>query len=505
MSAPQARFAPVAAQPAAAQPAGGVARGGSLGPTPTRRTGYSVRAARLRAAPARRRVGGVETLVSTAHKLLLLWRSLWLARRGEARLRRFQERRLREVLADAWANVPLYRELWDAAGVDPGCFRTLDDLRRFPVVEKDAIRDRFPEGCVRRGTRLERCRIQQTSGSSGRCMEIALSLACDDMRNVMSQRVYGWHGFRFWRKAAYLFPYRLPFENNLGIYRNVWIDASQPPERIVDALEAARPVVLAATPSDLLDLLEHLPAGRGLHGIGLRALCLHSEPVSSDERGFFESAFGCPVRINYYCNEIWAIAAECEHGRLHQFMDNVVLELVDECGEPVPDGTPGHVVVTGLGNRVQPFIRYRLGDVAVRRPGAGCPCGRGMPVLERLEGRDDDVFLHPDGRRVHPSKLTVAAKSPCFAWPGLQVFRDYRIVQEAPDGLVLQVVPGREHEPFWECARQGARNLETLLAPGVRVRLQVQDALAEMPGGKRKIFVRALGPDARQKEGGTQC
>jgi phenylacetate-CoA ligase len=459
-----------------------------------------VQAARLRPAPLRRQVGILETLLSTGHKLLLLWRSLWLARQGEMLLRRIQERRLRAVLRDAWERVPLYRELWEAAGVRPEAFRSLADLRLFPVVEKDMIRDRFPEGCLRRGTRLERCRIQQTSGSSGRCMEIALSLACDDVRNVMSQRVYGWHGFRFWRKAAYLFPYRLPFENNLGIYRNVWIDASRPPERIAEELEAVRPVVLAATPSDLLDLLAHLPAGRDLRRIGLRALCLHSEPVSPDEQALFERAFGCPVRINYYCNEVWAIAAECEHGRLHQFMDNVVLELLGEDGEPVPDGTPGHVVVTSLGNRVQPFIRYRLGDVAVRRPGAGCPCGRGMPVLERLEGRDDDVFVHPGGRRVHPSKLTVAAKSPCFAWPGLQVFRDYRIVQEGPQDLVLQLVPGRDREPFWACAREGARNLEELLAPGVRVRLQVQDALAEMPGGKRKIFVRAAGPVAAQGE-----
>lgn len=470
---------------------------GSAPPT-SDRLGYAARA--RREAAGARRVGPLEVATSTAQKLFALWGAMARARAGEERLARYQLRRLRRVVRDAEAHVPLYRERFRAAGVRADQLRRLEDLARFPILDKDDVRDRFPDGCLRAGTRLERCRIQQTSGSSGRCMEIALSLRCDDMRNVMSQRVYGWHGFRWHTRVAYLFPYRLPFENNLGIYRNVFVDAGALPERIVDRIEAIRPVVLAATPSDVLDLLEGVPSSRDLRRLGLRALCLHSEPVSPDERAWFEERFGCPVRINYYCNEVWAIAAECEHGRLHQFSDNVVLELLDEEDRPVPDGTPGHVVVTGLHNRVQPFIRYRLGDLAVRSPERGCPCGRALPVLDRLEGRDDDVFLHPDGRRIHPSRITVAVKSPCFRHPGRQVFRDYQIVQDAPDHVTIRLVPGRDAEPFHRCAREGARNLERLLAPGVHVTLQIRDRLEPGAGGKRKIFECALG-----REGGSRC
>lgn len=466
-----------------------------------RRPGYAARQRARRAPlPDTRRVGRAEVALSTAHKLVALWSSLARDRAGERRLARHRLRRLRTLLADAEAHVPLYRERWARAGVRARDLERVEDLVRFPIVEKDDVRDRFPEGCLREGTRLERCRIQQTSGSSGRCMEIALSLRCDDMRNIMSRRVYGWHGFRWHNRAAYLFPYRLPFRNNLGIYRNAFLDASRPPETLVDELERLRPVVLAATPSDVLDLLEGVPEGRDLRRIGLRALCLHSEPLAPDERAWFEARFGCPVRTNYYCNEVWAIAAECEHGRLHEFSDHVVLELVDDAGRPVPDGTPGHVIVTGLDNRVQPFIRYRLGDLAVRSPERGCPCGRSFPVLERIEGRDDDVFLHPDGRKVHPSRITVAVKSPCFRHPGLQVFRDYQVVQDAADHVTVRLVPGRDAEPFHRCAREGARNLERLLAPGVTVSLQVVDALDPGAGGKRKIFECAI-----PREGDAPC
>jgi WD40 repeat protein/phenylacetate-coenzyme A ligase PaaK-like adenylate-forming protein len=452
--------------------------------------GYAARAG-VRAV-GRREVSRSEVVASTARKLATLWGAQLRARGSGEALRRHQLRRLRRVLAHAFAEVPLYREKFDAAGVHPSALRSLADLARFPILEKDEMRDAFPDRALARGTQLSRCRIQQTSGSSGRCMEIALSLRCDDARNVYSQRIYGWHGFRWWRSAAYLFPYRLPFENNLGLYRNVWLDAKQPADRVIDELARVRPVVLAATPSDVLELLEGMTPGRDLGGLGLRALCLHSEPVSPDERAHFEALFGCPVRTNYYCNEVWAIAAECEHGRLHEFSDNAVLELLDAEGRPVPDGTPGEVVVTGLDNFVQPFIRYRLGDVAVRSKRQGCLCGRALPVLERIEGRDDDVFVHPDGRRIHPSKITVAAKSPCFAYPGLQVFRDYQIAQTAPDRVVLRVVAGRDRALFAECAKEGVANLERLLAPGVRVDLETPARLPIGAGGKRKIFAREI-------------
>lgn len=455
--------------------------------------GYAARAP-MRGAVSRRKVSPLGVAVSTVRKLTGLWAALLRARSGAATLRRYQERRLRRLLERAYAEVPLYRAKFDAAGVHPRDFRSLEDLRRFPILEKDEVRDGYPAGVVAHGTDLRRCRIQQTSGSSGRCMEIALSMRDDDARNVYSQRIYGWHGFRWWRTTAYLFPYPLPFENNLGLYRNAWLDAKQPADRVIDQLAALRPVVLAATPSDVLELLEGMTPGRDLTGLGLRALCLHSEPVSQDERAHFEAVFGCPVRTNYYCNEVWAIAAECEHGRLHEFSDNVVLELLDADGRPVPPGTPGEVVVSGLNGFAQPFIRYRLGDVAVRSTRQGCRCGRALPVLERIEGRDDDVFVHPDGRRIHPSKITVAAKSPCFAYPGLQVFRDYQIAQTAPDRVVLRVVAGRDRAPFAECAKQGVANLEQLLAPGVRVDLETPARLPAGAGGKRKIFSRELAP-----------
>jgi phenylacetate-CoA ligase len=436
-------------------------------------------------------------IVSTVNKLRLLPLTVHRLHLSREALLEVQLRKLRRVLERAHRSVPLYRERFEKAGVVPSDLETIGDLARFPITEKDHIRDAFPNACVARGTDLSACRIQQTSGSSGECVEIALDPWSDDQRALFTQRVYGLQGFTFWRRMAYLFPYELPLRRNLGLYRNRHISTQVPAPRIVQELRAFRPHLLAATPSDLFDLLSAVDDDLG--GLGLRAVCVHSEPISVDERRHVERRFGCRVATNYYCNEVWAIAAECRAGALHQFPDNVVLEVIDDADRPVPAGEPGHVLVTSLHNYVQPFIRYRLGDRAAWDPSPDpCACGLALPRLRALEGRDDDYVECPDGRRVHPSKLTVAVKSPCFAHPGAQIYRDYRITQDGPAHVTVQIVPGRDREPLAACTSASRANLLRELGAPFDVELRLVASLARGSGGKRKIVERAF------NEGGSR-
>jgi phenylacetate-CoA ligase len=437
------------------------------------------------------------TALSTLNKLRLLPLTKWRQRLDPQSLSRVQLRLLQRTMQHAYRDVPLYRDRWDKVGAHPDQLRSLEDLRRFPIMEKDDIRDAFPTGAVARGTDLARCRIQQTSGSSGQCMEIALDRRSDDARTLFTQRIYGMQGFTFWRRMAYLFPYPLPLQNNLRLYQNRHIDSNLPANEIVDALLEFRPHLLAATPSDLFDLCDAFDGD--LRQLGLMAVCVHSEPMSQDERGHLAERFGCRIATNYYCNEVWAIGGECRAGTLHQFPDSVVLEIVDDDGDPLPAGQSGQVIVTSLHNYVQPFIRYRLGDMAAwRADGGRCDCGLELPAIRLIEGRDDDYLVYPDGTRIHPSKITVAVKSPCFRHPGRQVFRDYRITQDGPTHVTVRIVPGRDRELFEECARQGVENLGSLLGSTFTVALETPAALERGSGGKRKIMERLFIPSGGQ-------
>lgn len=100
----------------------------------------------------------------------------------------------------------------------------------------------------------------------------------------------------------------------------------------------------------------------------------------------------------YSSKEGGALARPCPQGRgFHVNAEAVLVEIVDDAGQPVAAGEKGRVVVTPFGSTAMPLIRYDQGDVAIA--GEACSCGRSLPLIERLEGRTNAVFEHPDGRR----------------------------------------------------------------------------------------------------------
>ena len=92
------------------------------------------------------------------------------------------------------------------------------------------------------------------------------------------------------------------------------------------------------------------------------------------------------------------MAHECpEHNGLHVFSDLFHVEVIHESGRHAESGETGEIVITDLSNLYMPFIRYRTGDQVVQG-GTKCPCGRGFPLLERLEGRSPDDIVAPEGK-----------------------------------------------------------------------------------------------------------
>jgi phenylacetate-CoA ligase len=82
------------------------------------------------------------------------------------------------------------------------------------------------------------------------------------------------------------------------------------------------------------------------------------------------------------------------------------VELIDEAGRPITEpGVQGEVVATAFDNKVMPFIRYRTGDLAMWSAGPAHPALPGYPVLERIDGRNNDYFVGHDGRRIPVASL----------------------------------------------------------------------------------------------------
>jgi phenylacetate-coenzyme A ligase PaaK-like adenylate-forming protein len=158
-------------------------------------------------------------------------------------------------------------------------------------------------------------------------------------------------------------------------------------------------------------------------------------PASVIQRENIRRAFECTVLEQYGASECLSIACECVRGALHLNADWVMLEPVDREFRPVPAGVMSHtVLLTNLANRVQPIIRYDLGD-SVLIEEAPCACGSPFPTV-RVEGRADEV-IHvqcADGRNVDllPVALTTLIEECVEARP-------FQLIQTGANALKLRI------------------------------------------------------------------
>jgi len=168
-----------------------------------------------------------------------------------------------------------------------------------------------------------------------------------------------------------------------------------PLHELVAQLDDFRPTVLAGYPTTLLLLARERRAGR--LRIRPQALWSGGETLADAERAEIALAFDCPVVDGYGASEFLNIAYDCGQGSLHVNSDWVVLEPIDARGRPCAIGErSASVLLTNLANRVQPLIRYDLGDSISIKPGR-CACGSPFAAIQ-VEGRRDDIVAFDDER-----------------------------------------------------------------------------------------------------------
>jgi phenylacetate-CoA ligase len=220
---------------------------------------------------------------------------------------------------------------------------------------------------------------------------------------------------------------------------------------------------------------------RFLRASGLTAYRPHSlvtsaEILEEEDRELLEETFGCPVYNRYGCREVSVVASECSaHGGLHVMAEGLYLEIETPHGPAAP-GEMGAVLVTDLLNGAMPLIRYRIGDMAAWADGP-CPCGRGLPRLERVAGRVTDFLVGADGRLVSGVYLAtyVVAQRPSLG--------QVQIRQHKAGALTYRIRPGRDFDPIadGEYLQETSRRH---LGEGAVCEWDVVDELPAEPSGK---------------------
>ncbi|HTY95505.1 MAG TPA: hypothetical protein VMB91_00580, partial [Solirubrobacteraceae bacterium] len=174
-----------------------------------------------------------------------------------------------------------------------------------------------------------------------------------------------------------------------------------PLERIVEGLNGVAGDSLATYPSMLGRLVGEARAGRVT--IRPRRILTMAEPLLPETRKAAEDTWGAPVANMWGTSEGGVTAIGCFKGSgMHLTDDLLIVEPVDERGDPVPAGERStKVYLTNLFNPLMPLIRYEITDEITLEAGP-CACGSSHRRIQDIQGRNDDTFHYRSGVTIHP-------------------------------------------------------------------------------------------------------
>jgi phenylacetate-CoA ligase len=337
-----------------------------------------------------------------------------------------------ELVAHAAENVPFYKSRYagfDFSGHGKEWFVSL------PILEKIHIRQ-HKQDLISKTVDVQRLRPSTTGGTTGEPLMIYADPKVP--LSMMTWRMLNEWGVDVSDNSAYLYR-AIP----RGIRKHI-IDIALFPTRraYIAAAEMGRPemecftkTLLKIKPKYLVGYVGAIDAYADyLNEVGVRIPSLKviwttAAPLPELKRKYFQETFGCPAYTQYGCVETFMIAAECKcQFGLHIYNDIRYVEIVDENGQPVPDGEWGDILVTDLTNYAFPLIRYRLGDRG-RMLTHRCECGSPFPLMDYVKGRISDQIYLKDGTSVPGEYWTTIFDDFPDAIKSFQVYQygDFRI------------------------------------------------------------------------------
>ncbi|WP_018578194.1 phenylacetate--CoA ligase family protein [Legionella shakespearei] len=340
----------------------------------------------------------------------------------EANIKEFQFRQLTTLFNFARQFVPYYQEKFahlpfisdwhDLANL----WEELPILTRTDIQQADSalFAEKVPPG-------HEPSELLSTSGSTGHPVTIKGNVATQFFWNAISLRNHLWHKDEFNKSFATI---------RYGFYETAKDNPAAPPqgtsyqhwspatyafgetgtcyhlsfcsvEEEAEWLLRVNPDYLNCNPSTLKAIIGYF-AQHGKKPDKLKKVHTHSEIVEPSLRTLVKEILGISLIDNYSAKETGYIALQCpESDHYHIQSENILVEILNDQGKPCAVNEPGKVIVTPLHNFSSPLIRYQIGDYAI--PGEPCVCGRTLPILKQVLGRQRNMLHLPDGRQVWPS------------------------------------------------------------------------------------------------------
>lgn len=335
-----------------------------------------------------------------------LKKTQWLS---PEKIREIQDIKLRNLIRHAYDHVPYYRDIFQKRGLGPHDIGSIEDLKKLPFLSRDDVRNGLFSGLMSDNHKKDRILRVGTGGTTAEPLHIYCDKRQLEHRWANTLRNMEWIGYRFgdrhirlWHCSSFEMD-RIRFlkqriDNIMSNRRFIPIFemSDRLLERYVDLIMNFRPVLLDGY-AESFNLMASFLRARSIKGVSVKAIISSAQVLPDEGRRLIEGGFNCKVYNKYGSREFSGIAHECEcHTGLHVNAESYIVEIIKD-NRPARPGELGEIVITDLNNYCLPFIRYRLEDLGYFSDRA-CPCGRGLPMIEKIEGRVQSIIIGSKNR-----------------------------------------------------------------------------------------------------------
>ena len=397
-----------------------------------------------------------------------------------------QAEALQNLIHTAYTEVPFYHDLMMRRGVKPDEIRGSGDLSKLPIVTKDMLREGYPVQTTR--PTGQKTYQASTSGSTGKnfyVMEDAETAGWYRASFMLSLEWAGWQIGEPHMQTG-ITPNRSLDRRLkdwlLGChYISAYIMDDAQISRMLKIIDKKGLNHVWGYPASLYYLANYAKSRNWQRP--LKSIVSWGDSLYENYRQEIETVFQTKAFDTYGVSEGVQIAAQCEYGYYHLHALDAVVEFLDDQGQPVQPGKVGNIVVTRLHPGPMPLIRYAIGDLGVPSAKVSCPCGRGFPLMDSIQGRDADIIVTPSGNRLIVHFFTGILEN-------FQEIYSFQVVQNDPQSILVRI------QPKTSISKNALNRIRTTLAEkgaaDLTINFEIVDAIPLPPTGKHRFVISHL-------------
>lgn len=356
---------------------------------------------------------------------------------------------LKRLIRYSYENVEFYHKTLKKINLNPVEIKTINDLTKLPIIDKNIIRNYYDEFLPKTFTKSEYIE-RSTGGTTGIPLRYRITRYNRFLAGALT--------YRMWKRANYILGDNILIIGGSSIVPNENQFLKKFITRIVrnalylDSFNLSRTNFI----STYKDIIKFNPKfiygypsaieyfGNWLYNNGLflkdiKGIVTTSEKLYVQIRNNIEKYFNVDVFDYYGLNDGGISAGECnEKNGLHIDIERGILEVIDNKTLNLTN-EEGEIIATSLFNYAMPFIRYRTGDIGkLSNENNHSKCNINLPILEEIKGRTVDILITPEGNAIHGWFFLY------IFWTYYEGIVQYKIEQRKKDEINIYIVPDKE-------------------------------------------------------------